>query len=190
MSALVAYLNMRLTTVSCNLNSTEHDRIADRKEYKTLLDNFSVLVKEYWPREVSASYGTNEIRYLCDRFGLDFSTHLGLFRLYLDRDGQSVSADLVPLINLLKIIPISTSEDERGFSAMNMVCKDLRNRLSVENNSCILFIKINGPPIEQFSPENYVKLWLRSHQCAENKRNTGRQNDEREITKKGRWNFL
>ena len=78
LSALVANLNMRLTTVSCNLNSTEYYRDADRKEYKTLLDNFSVLVKEYWPREVSASYGTNEIRFLCDRFGLDFSTYLGL----------------------------------------------------------------------------------------------------------------
>ena len=77
MSALVANLNMRLTTVSCNLNSTEYYRDADRKEYKTLLDNFSVFVKEYWPREVSASYGTNEIRYLCDRFGLVNSVFSG-----------------------------------------------------------------------------------------------------------------
>ena len=59
---------------------------------------------------------------------------------------------------------------------MNMVCTDIRNRLSIEIISCILFIKINGPPIEQFSPEKYVKNWLRSHQCAENKRNTLRQN--------------
>ena len=93
LSALVANLNMRLTTVSCNLNSTEYDRDADRKEYKTLLYKFSVLVKEYWPREVSASYGTNEIRYLCNRFDLEFSTYLSLFRLYLDRDGQSIPAD-------------------------------------------------------------------------------------------------
>ena len=54
---------------------------------------------------------------------------------------------LVPLINLLIIIPRSTSEAERGFSAMNMICKDLRNKLSIEITSCILFIKINGPSI-------------------------------------------
>ena len=62
---------------------------------------------------------------------------------------------------------------KRGFSAVNMICKDLRNKLSIEITSCILFIKIDGPPIDQFSPEKYVTLWLRSHQSAENKRNTG-----------------
>ena len=97
----------------------------------------------------------------------------------MDRDGQSIPADLVILINLLKIIPISTSEAERGFSAMNMVCTDLRDKLSIEITSCILFIKINGP-IDQFSPEKYVTLWFRSHQSAENKRNSGRPNDKRE----------
>ncbi len=119
-------------------------------------------MKEYWPRNKSASYGTNEIRYLCERFGLDFSTYLSFFRVYLDRDGQSIPADLVSLINLLKIIPISTSET------------DIRNKPSIEITSCTLFIKMNGPPIDQFSPENYVTLWLRSHQSAENKRNIGR----------------
>ena len=90
----------------------------------------------------------------------------------------------MPLINLLKIIPISTSEDERGFSAMNMVCTDIRNRLSIEIISCVLFIKINGPPIEQFSPDKYVKNWLRTHQNAESRNNTGRGFDTREINTK------
>jgi len=45
-------------------------------------------------------------------------------------------------------------------------------------------------PIDQFSPEKYVTLWLRSHQTADNKRNTERPNDKREITKKGSWNFF
>jgi len=70
-----------------------------------------------------------------------------------------------------------------------MICKDLRNKLSIEITSCILFIKIDGPPIDQFSPEKYVTLWLSSHQSAENKRNTGTPNDKLEITKKGSWNF-
>jgi len=84
----------------------------------------------------------------------------------------------------------NVSETERGFSAMNMICTDLRKKLSIEITSCILFIKSNGPPIDQFSPEKYVTLWLRSHQSAENKRNTRRPNDKRKITKKGSWDFL
>ncbi len=88
--------------------------------------------------------------HLCNRFGLEFSTYLSLFRVYYiqDRDGQSIPADLMSLIHLLKIIPISTFEAERGFSAMNMICKALRNKLSIEITSCIIFIKINGPPID------------------------------------------
>ena len=71
-----------------------------------------------------------------------------------------------------------------------MVCTDLRKCLSIEITSCIIFIKINGPPIEKFSPDKYVTIWLRSHQCAENKRKTGRQNDKQEITKKGRFQII
>ena len=70
----------------------------------------------------------------------------------MDRDGQPIPADLVPLINLFKI-PISTSEDERGFSAMNMVCTEL-NCLSIEITSCILFIKINGHQSNNFLRRN------------------------------------
>ena len=87
--------------------------------------------------------------HLCNRFGLEFSTYLSLFRVYYiqDRDGQSIPADLMSLIHLLKIIPISTSET------------DLRNTLSIDEiTSCILFIKMNGPPIDQLSSENHVTV--------------------------------
>ena len=105
-------------------------------------------------------YGTKEIEYLCKRFDLDFTTNLSLFRSYLDCDRKIIPAGLVPLINLLKIIPISTSEEERGFSAMNLICTDLRSSLTVENMSALLFIKINGPPIDLFDSEKYVKFFL------------------------------
>jgi hypothetical protein len=44
---------------------------------------------------------------------------LSLFRLYLD--GKCIPAGLVPLINLLKIIPITTAENERGFSFQQLL---------------------------------------------------------------------
>ena len=51
---------------------------------------------------------------------------------------------------------------------MNLVCTDVRSRLNIESLSAILFIiKINGPPIDQFSPEKYVKKWLRTHNDAD-----------------------
>ena len=95
----------------------------------------------------------------------------------------------MPLINLLKIIPVSTAEDERGFSAMNDVCTDLRNSLNTETTSAILFIKINGSPIDKFIPDSYVKNWLRTHNNAYSINNIGRENELKKVEKKC-WNFL
>jgi len=90
---------------------------------------------------------------------------------------------------VLKIIPISTAEDERGFSAMNIVSTDLRNSLTIENISAIIFIKINGPPIAKFNSEKYVKNWLRDHNHAESSHNTGWEESKETIIKKC-WEFL
>ena len=94
------------------------------------------------------------IKSVCERFGLEFEQNLSIFRSYFDSEGKYIPAGLVPLINVLKIIPISTAEDERGFFAMNIVSTDLRNSLTIENISAILYIKINGPPIVKFNLRN------------------------------------
>ena len=70
---------MRLVTVSFNLNSTAYDRLANSSEYKLLLENMSVLMKEYWPFDTSGDYVTNQIRYLGERFDLEFEHNLSLF---------------------------------------------------------------------------------------------------------------
>ena len=114
-STLVKNLKLRLVTVSFSLNSTANHRLADSSEYKLLLENMSVLMKEHWPYDTSGDFGTNQIRYLCERFGLEFEQNLSLFRSYLDSEGKYIPAGLVPSINVLKIIPISTAEDERVF---------------------------------------------------------------------------
>ena len=80
-------LNLRLTTISFNLNSTANDRLADSFEYKLLLESLSVPMKEYWPFDTGGDYGKNQIRYLCDRFDLEFTHNLSYFRLYLDSEG-------------------------------------------------------------------------------------------------------
>ena len=62
-------LELKLVTVSFYLlNSTANDRLADSSEYKLLLENMSVLMKEYWPFDTSGDYGSNQIRYLCEHW--------------------------------------------------------------------------------------------------------------------------
>ena len=66
----------------------------------------------------------------------------------------------MPLINCVKAISISTAECERGFSQLNLIMTDVRNSLSVETLSSLLYIRIVGPPFSLFKPEKYIRNWL------------------------------
>ena len=76
---------------------------------------------------------------------------------------------------------IGTAECERGFSQMNLVSTDLRNALNVVTISNLLFVKLNGPPLDLWKPNTYALNWLRSHNAAE--QNASRTNvDVEEIS--------
>jgi len=56
--------------------------------------------------------------------------------------------------------------------------------------SALLFIKINGPPIDLFGPGKYVKIWLRTHNNAESAKNSGRETEcNKALIKKNCWDF-
>ena len=67
---------------------------------------------------------------------------------------------LLPLIQTLNTIPISSSEYERGFSQMNLIATPTKASLKTKTISALLFIKIVGPPLILFDPSKYVELWL------------------------------
>ena len=56
--------NLRLTTVSYDLNKTDIERRANRAECEVLLENFSVLEKIYWPFDISKDFGKKDIDYV------------------------------------------------------------------------------------------------------------------------------
>ncbi|KAK4883004.1 hypothetical protein RN001_006323 [Aquatica leii] len=122
----------------------------------TILSDIQILDKTYWPDNPSIRYGEQQIRKLCSRFHLDTRKALNEMREYVDRK-DIVHKDLEELSHLINTFPCSTSECKRGFSAMNLICSKLRSKLLIENISNLMMIKINGPPLEQFNPENYVE---------------------------------
>ena len=67
----------------------------------------------------------------------------------------------------MNIIPVGTSESERGFSQMNLIETDIRNLLAVSTIADLLFIKLNGPPLELWKPKSYVLHWIRTHNSAD-----------------------
>jgi hypothetical protein len=64
---------------------------------------------------------------------------------------------------LHQYIPVSTAACERGFSRMNLICTNLRTRLTVKHISSLMFISLSGPPISIWQPLPYVKSWLLNH---------------------------
>jgi len=53
-----------------------------------------------------------------------------------------------------------SAECERGFSVMNEIVWDKRNSLYVETVSTLMFLALNGPPLEKFDPLPHVHSWL------------------------------
>src|SRR6218665_2053157 len=74
--------------------------------------------------------------------------------------------DLKALSLCIETIPVSSSEVEHGFSVMNLICTDSRTSLLVSNISNLMFININGPLIELFHCQSYVKTWKRHNSLA------------------------
>ena len=63
----------------------------------------------------------------------------------------------VALIGLL--IPTSTADCERGFSALKRIKTPLRNRLSDSITNQLLFIAIEGPPLAEFDTDAACSSW-------------------------------
>jgi len=70
-------------------------------------------------------------------------------------------------VSSVAVIPVSTAECERGFSAVILLLTSRRSSLHVTTLSSLLFLKTVGPPLEQFQPLQYVKSWLaKGHHAA------------------------
>ena len=77
-------------------------------------------------------------------------------------DKRCIGSSLNGLLKLVELFPISSADCERGFSAMNLNCTDVRNRLNVQSLDALIFIKVNGPHPDDFNPCDYVEIWLKS----------------------------
>jgi len=179
---LVFHLETRLKATTYTKLSNVETHIQNSKDYDHLINVFSVLDKNKWPIRIEVNYGFNEIEYLCNKYSLDLQITVKGFREYIENCGRKVPVNLFPLLNILNLIPISTSDNERGYSQMNQICTDVRSCISILNISNLLFININGPPIHEWDPSTYVKVWLIKHQSAEqdtsrNKTNTDQNQD-------------
>ena len=67
--------------------------------------------------------------------------------------------NLIKLASIALIMPTSTAECERGFSAQNQTLTDLRNRLDTAGLIVLMTIDIEGPALNQFDFHVAYKEW-------------------------------
>ncbi len=170
LTSLVNNMTARLFTTQSSHVSSKTDATSDVStlQYEQLVKQFGVLDEETWPTEIPPGFGENEIMQICERFHLSHSHMLTVngYRDYLDNGGRKVPADLQPLVHCTHVIPCSTAECERGFSMMNIIVTDTRNKLLISHVSDLLFIKLHGPPVKRWNATKYTKTWLRKHRSA------------------------
>lgn len=53
---------------------------------------------------------------------------------------------------------------------MNNICTKLGARLTMKNINNIMFININGPPVDEWIPKYYIKSGLVKHRSADDTR--------------------
>ena len=72
--------------------------------------------------------------------------------------------NVLMLVELVLILPMSTACCERGFSAMKREKNDWRSSLSSTSLNSILRIVIDGPSVKDFCPNSALETWWESSQ--------------------------
>jgi len=178
--------NQFITSIINNLNMRLLD---NNEEDKIIIQDIQILDKKTWPADVNIRFGEQEVKRLCNRFLLNQEKTLRGLRILIDEETNEVE-ELNEINNLIKTIPCSTAECERGFSLMNIICTDIRSRLTIHNISNLMMININGPPLSIWDPEDYVKSWILHHRTADDNRSRKINRKEKESLKQNLWNIL
>lgn len=150
LTSLVGHMNDRCLTSGSG---------SDTLNNKTFLAALEILIPANWPDTIPVRYGEEEVKLLSKRFGLDSQQCIEGFRDFVE-SRKSTPKLLLPLVRAVETIPCSSAECERSFSLMNLIVTSLRSSLLIESVSSIMFLKMNGPPLKDFKPDEYVKQWL------------------------------
>ncbi|KAK1898057.1 E3 SUMO-protein ligase KIAA1586 [Dissostichus eleginoides] len=139
------------------------DSLKKRLPEPDLVRMLKPLDKRFWPEQRSALilYGENEVRALAKVLGEPAREAIEEFRDY-KLENKSPGKALQKLQTASKTFLPTSAECERGFSAVNSTDTDKRNKLREKSLFSHLFVDINGPPLEQFDPQPFLRSWIKA----------------------------
>ncbi|MGH0115904.1 UNVERIFIED_CONTAM: hypothetical protein FKN15_054260 [Acipenser sinensis] len=166
------FLNLRSRVIKA-LTSHLEERFQSLKSNQ-VLSAAAVMDPRKWPsdRDELVSHGKKAVAYLCEHFKQVLSSNgcsmeevmfewmaakvhiidtprsqwCNVWKdMFAEPILQNRFSNLLHLIELSLVIPLSTEECERGFSCMKRLKSDWRSSLSVDMLSKLMFIFMNGP---------------------------------------------
>nr|XP_033476284.1 zinc finger protein 862-like [Epinephelus lanceolatus] len=158
----------------------------------TTLDCFRVLNPDTWPEEPAnlLTFGDDSVEELLGHFEKPLTgarcntaavqdewrqlkvlvsqnfrdkTNTGLWQMLLMKDPYKQEfKNILELVKIMLVLPISAAQCERGFSAQNWIKNSTRSSLAVSTTEDLMRISLEGPSVEEFDPTPAVDCWLTS----------------------------
>ena len=158
-------------------------------DIQNVIKAFGVFHHDSWPsgRQELSAYGNNEIKELCkwfdailQRSGCDtqkvmqewrkmkmlihsnFSrkSYLELYQQLLTKDPyRDDFRNILHIVEILLVLPISSANCERAFSAQKRIVSASRASMAVTTASDLIQISTEGPELALFDPQNAMAKW-------------------------------
>ncbi|XP_063438155.1 zinc finger protein 862-like [Mytilus trossulus] len=161
------------------------DRFGPSEKDPLLLAAAKITDFNDWPREIQnlASFGQDQLNLLLQHFQ-DILNRSGCdleiiknewtdFKAYIYRHKQTDISiffindnlktrfkNLLFLLEIIQVFPLSSAACERGFSAMKRIKSDWRSSLKPDMLQRLLFIAIEGPSVPDFNVDSvFIRWW-------------------------------
>ncbi|XP_077089675.1 E3 SUMO-protein ligase KIAA1586-like [Siphateles boraxobius] len=138
------------------------DNLTKRLPESDLVTMLKPMDQHFWPKERAelVFFGEHEVATFAKLLGESATEAVSEFRDWkLEGDQGNTLNRLIVAGNT--VLPTS-AECERGFSACNDTDCQTRNRLRARSLPALLFVDLNGPPLDRFDPAPFVQSWIKT----------------------------
>ncbi|KAL4008878.1 hypothetical protein ACER0C_002730 [Sarotherodon galilaeus] len=125
-----------------------------------LLDHFSTVLRRNGVNAELAKEEFVSLKLLIAKMFKD-KTYLSLWELMLTREPYcSEYKNILHLVHIMLVLPVSAAVCERGFSAQKRIKSDTRASLHSETVDDLIRISVEGPSLEDFDARESVASWF------------------------------
>lgn len=169
---LAKAIKQRSIATAYKANMTKEEKRQRLEQYMMSLKKLIIVDKDAWPSDYNEAYGDEIIPQVCKEWSLDeikVTSEFRDFKLF-----GKIGDEFQKLVDIANTFCISSADAERGFSLMNLIMTDIRNKLKIETTSNLMIIRSINVPLSRFKADELVKTWLTSHNSAGSSRNINR----------------